>query len=219
VNRRTLGYAAAVAAVFALIVAGALVLGDDDEDPREVASETSAEPAGGATAPAETATEADEPDSGPEAGRTETDGTPPPEPAPEPDSAAPPAPEPARYVPYSASGGDWQADVPEGNGWGQATESQRGGGGTRVTVRGPDGATLLIDHTPNGAARFGSKYRSRRDLSQPWFGSMTEYRLGENSVGYVLNASASGPGWRVFATGVEGAVARRVAGSLSYVDL
>jgi hypothetical protein len=48
---------------------------------------------------------------------------------------------------------------------------------------------------------------------------MTEYRLVENSVGYVLNASASGPGWRVFATGVEGAVARLVAGSLSYVDL
>jgi hypothetical protein len=215
VNRRTLGYAAAVAAVFALIVAGALVLGDDDEEPRKVASETTEEPAGGATAPAETATEAE----GPDTGRTETGGTPPPEPAPEPDSAPPPAPDPTRYVPYSASSGDWQAELPEGNGWGQATESGRGGGGTRVTVRGPEGAALLIDHTPNGAARFGSKYRSRRDLGQPWFGSMTEYRLGDNSVGYVLNASASGPGWRVFATGVEGAVARRVADSLRYVDL
>ena len=78
---------------------------------------------------------------------------------------------------------------------------------------------LIIDHTPSAAARFGSKYRSSRELSQPWFGSMMEYALGPNAVGYVLNASEGGPGWRVFAMGVDGAVARRVANSLTFVDL
>jgi hypothetical protein len=40
VERRTLGYAAAVAAVFELIVAGALALGGGEEEPRGKASPT-----------------------------------------------------------------------------------------------------------------------------------------------------------------------------------
>ena len=46
---------------------------------------------------------------------------------------------------------------------------------------------------------------------------MTEYRLGPDAVGYVLNAGEGG--FRVFATGVQGPVARRVADSLTFVDL
>ena len=45
----------------------------------------------------------------------------------------------------------------------------------RTTVRGPDGLVLIIDHTPLEPAAFGSGYDSRRELSHPWFGSMTEY--------------------------------------------
>ena len=48
---------------------------------------------------------------------------------------------------------------------------------------------------------------------------MTEYRPADDAVGYVLNATESGPGFRVVVTGAERAVARRVAGSLTFVDL
>ena len=209
-----MGYAAAVVVVFALIVAGALALGGDDEEPQDVASETTAEPAGGgATAPAETATEPTETDA-PSGGATAEE----PSPEPEPDAAPAPAAEPARYAPYSASSGDWQAELPAGNGWGQPAERQLSGGRRlRVSVRGPAGAALVIDHTPAEPARFGSKYRSSRELPQASVGSMTEYRLSEDAVGYVL--SAGDGGFRIFAIGVDGPVARRVVDSLTFVDL
>jgi hypothetical protein len=215
------GYVAAVVVVFALIVAGALALGGDDEDARDVASEQSTERA--ATPEPEQTETAAEPedesaadDSGSSTAEEPAESDRGPDPAPTPD----PAPQPARYTPYSASTGDWQAELPAGNGWQAPAERQLGGGRrNRVTVRGPGEAVVLIDHTPSAAARFGSKYRSRQELSQPWFGSMTEYRLGDDSVGYVLNGSESGPGFRVFAIGVSPVVARRVADSLTFVDL
>ena len=215
-DSRTLGYAAAVVVVFALIVAGALALGGDDDEPRDVASGITTEQATESTPtsdPVQTETAAEpKDDSGTDT--AEEPAEPQPEPSPE------PAPEPAGYTPYSASTGDWQAELPSGNGWQPPAERQLGAGRrNRVAVQGPGEAVLLIDHTPSAPARFGSKYRSRRELTQPWFGSMTEYRLGENSVGYVLNGSESGPGFRVFAIGVSPAVARRVADSLTFVDL
>jgi hypothetical protein len=218
VDRRTLGYAAAVAAVFALIVAGALVLGGDDDEPRDVGSVSATERRTESAAPAEPEQPETPADPEDEAGGNLGAGTAE-EPA-EPDPAATPesALQPAGYTPYSASTGDWQAELPSGNGWQPPAERQLGRR-NRVTVQGPGEAVLLIDHTPSAAARFGSKYRSRRDVAQPWFGSMTEYRLGDNSVGYVLNGSESGPGFRVFAIGVSPAVARRVADSLTFVDL
>ena len=214
-DRRTLGYAAAVVVVFALIVGGALALGgDDDDEPREAA----APPA--TTAEGSTATEAErtetqaQPDDGRDGGATVEE----PAAEPEPEPAPAPAAEPARYAPYSASSGDWQAELPSGNGWAQPAERQLGGGRRlRVTVRGPAGAALVIDHTPSAPARFGSKYRSSRELPQASVGSMTEYRLSDDAVGYVM--SAGDGGFRVFATGVDGPVARRVADSLSFVDL
>ena len=221
-DSRTLGYAAAVLVVFALIVAGALALGEDDDEPRDVAAGTATERT--TDSPPTTGPEQTETAPEPEDETASEPGTgtaaEPAEPEPEPDRAPAPAPRPASYTPYSAGTGDWQAELPAGNGWQPPAERQLGGGRrNRVTVQGPGEAVLLIDHTPSAAARFGSKYRSRRELSQPWFGSMTEYRLGDNSVGYVLNGSESGPGFRVFAIGVSPAVARRVADSLAFVDL
>ena len=216
-DRRTLGYAAAVVVVFALIVGGALALGgDDDDEPREAASAPATTAEGSTTTePERTETQArpeDEPDGGASAEE------PPAEPAPETEPAPAPAAEPARYVPFSASSGDWQAELPSGNGWQQPAERQLGGGRRiRVTVRGPEGAALVIDHTPAEPARFGSKYRSSRELPQASVGSMTEYRLSDDAVGYVMGAGDGG--FRVFATGVDGPVARRVADSLSFVDL
>ena len=209
--------------MLALGVAGALALGGDDE-PSDVAAGTATERAtdsSPSTAPeqTETTTEAQD-EAGSESGTSTEEEPAEPETEPDPAPAPDPAPEPAGYTPYSASTGDWQAELPSGNGWQPPAERQLGGGRrNRVTVQGPGQAVLLIDHTPSAAARFGSKYRSRRELTQPWFGSMTEYRLGESSVGYVLNGSESGPGFRVFAIGVSPAVARRVAGSLTFVDL
>ena len=146
--------------------------------------------------------------------------TPEAEPAPEPDPAPAPAPEPARYVPYSGSGGEWQTLVPSGAGWRKPVEAERVPGRRyRTTIRGPRGAVLLIDHSPLAAVGFGSEYGSKRELTHPWFGSMTEYRRADGSVGYVLNASEGGPGFRVFASGADPAVARRVADELAYADL
>jgi hypothetical protein len=218
VDRHTLGYAAAVVVVFALIVGGALALGGDDDEPRDVASDTAAQPAGGATAPAETATEVTGAETDAQPSQTEMDGTPEREADPDPEPDPVPAAEPARYTPYSASSGDWQAELPSGNGWQPPAERQLAGGHrVRVTVRGPAGAALVIDHTPSEPARFGSKYRSSRELPQASVGSMTEYRLSDNAVGYILVAGDGG--FRVFATGVEGPVGRRVADSLTFVDL
>jgi hypothetical protein len=218
-DRRTLRYAAAVLVVFAAIVAGALALGGDDEDePRDAASATTTSAEGSTAAePERTETQAEQGD-GRDGGATAEE----PEPATEPDPAPTPAPapaaEPASYTPYSASTGDWQASLPSGNGWKQPAESQLPGGrGLRVTVRGPAGAALVIDHTPSAPARFGSKYRSSRELPQASVGSMTEYRLSDSAVGYVIDAGDGG--FRMFATGVEGPVARRVADSLTFVDL
>ena len=221
-DSRTLGYAAAVLVVFALIVAGALALGGDDDEPRDVASGTATEETADSATTAEPEQTETAPEPEEEAGDDSGSGTAAQPPEPEPDAAPEqePAPRPARYTPYSASSGDWQAELPSGNGWQPPAERQLGAGRrNRVTVQGPGEAVLLIDHMPAAAARFGSKYRSRRELAQPWFGSMTEYRLGDNSVGYVLNGSEGGPGFRVFAIGVSPAVARRVADSLTFVDL
>lgn len=222
-DRRTTGIAAALVVVLALVVAGALALGGGDDEPRDTASETGTEapggtPAGGETSPDETEPEpAGEPDP---SGETAPEPAPEDEPAPEPDPAPAPAPEPARYVPYSGSGGAWQTLVPSGGGWRAPVEAERVPGRRyRTTIRGPRGAALVIDHAPLAAVGFGGEYRSKRELTHPWFGSMTEYRLPDGGVGYVLNASEGGPGFRVLASGADPAVARRVANELAYADL
>jgi hypothetical protein len=205
----------AVIAVLALGVIGTLALGgDDDDEPRDVAAGTATETTTEAEPErTEPSTEPEDEDGGGSGAATEEERAPA---EPEPDRAA--APEPARYTPYSASTGDWQAELPSGNGWQPPAERQLGGGRrTRVTVRGPSGAALVIDHTPSQPARFGSKYRSSRELAQASVGSMTEYRLSDDAVGYILNVGEGG--FRIFATGVDGPVARRVADSLTFVDL
>ncbi len=225
-NRRRLGIAAAVVALVALAVTGALALGGGDDEPREsgatITDQADERAATGETSESETEAQA--------ASETQEEMAPPltaeeapPEPEPEPDPAPAPPAEPARYTPYSSSGGDWQAEVPSGGGWQKPVEAgATAGGRIRTTVRGPNGAVLVIDHTPLGPARFGGKDGSRRELTQPWFGSMTEYRPAGDAVGYVLNATESGPGFRVVVTGAERSCrpARRrlpdVRGPLSY---
>ena len=208
--------------MLAVAVGGVLAIGGDDEEPRDVASETGTKTAvetGTAGETSTTETESETPAEPDRTEETEPERAPEPDRAPDPEPAPAPAAEPARYTAYSASSGDWQTVVPSGSGWQQPVEAGQGSARVRVTVRGPRGAVLLIDHTPNAAARFGSKYRSQRELTQPWFGSMAEYTLAGDAVGYVLNASETGPGFRVFATGADPAVARRVANRLTYVDL
>jgi hypothetical protein len=223
VNRRTTGIAAAAVVVLALVVAGALALGGGDDEPRGGMSETGTEAAGGTAAAGEPSPGESEPERQAESDpgdETAPEPEPEPEPAPEPDPAPAPAPEPARYAPYSGSGGEWQTLVPSGAEWRKPVEAERVPGRRyRTTIRGPRGAVLLIDHSPLAAVGFGSEYGSKRELTHPWFGSMTEYRLADGSVGYILNASEGGPGFRVFASGADPAVARRVADELAYADL
>jgi hypothetical protein len=49
--------------------------------------------------------------------------------------------------------------------------------------------------------------------------SETSTEAAGGTAGYVLNASEGGPGFRVFASGADPAVARRVADELAYADL
>ena len=170
-NRRRLAIAAVVVALVALAVTGALALGGGDDEPRESGA-TTTDQADERAATGETSeieTEA------PAASETQEEMAPPltaeeapPEPEPEPDPAPAPPAEPVRYTPYSSNGGDWQAEVPSGAGWQKPVESARAAGGRiRTTVRGPNGAVLVIDHTPAGPARFGGKYGSRRKRPSP----------------------------------------------------
>jgi hypothetical protein len=206
---RTLRITAAVVAVLALGAIVALVLSGGDDRPADVAST----PATESTAAGDTNETEARMETGGErpAGQDDT-----PETRAEPQPAAP---EPVRYSAYSASSGDWQTVVPSGGGWRPPAESAGASGSVRTTVRGPQGALLYIDHVPNDAATFAGEYESKRELRQPWFGAMTEYRAGGDTVGYVLNGSESGPGFRVLVRGADPALARRVANELTYVDL
>ncbi len=158
-GRRTLGIAAALLALLAVAVGGVLAIESDDEEPRDVASETGTGTAvetgtAGETSP--TGTESETPAEPDRTEETELERAPEPDRAPDPEPAPAPAAEPARYTAYSAGSGDWQTVVPSGGGWQQPVEAGQGSARLRVTVRGPRGAVLLIDHTPNAAARFGS---------------------------------------------------------------
>jgi hypothetical protein len=155
--------------------------------------------------------------------------TPDPEPAPAPT----PAPSPVRYAGYSPTGGAYWTEIPSGGDWSSPVETEETPGRLyRTTVHGPDGLILIIDHTPLEQAGFGGDYDSRRELSHPWFGSMTEYTFSGGNipecqtttcVDYIVNSEGSGPGFGVLAggttdSGLAHSIARHVAETLVVED-
>jgi serine/threonine protein kinase len=140
-------------------------------------------------------------------------------------SSAPPVTSlaPASYVPYEPSDTNYLyvAEIPTGNGWGGPVESRPTGGALlRTTIRGPESAVVVIDRTPNDVPELGGGYESSRTVSQPAFGSATEYIFsasksipectGTSCVDYLID-DGQGGGWGVLAGGPDLGLATEVA--------
>ena len=134
---------------------------------------------------------------------------------------------PASYVNYSPSDPAYaySAEIPKGNGWAAPSESLPTGGGLlRTTVRGPEGAVLIIDRTPDEVPQLGGEFQSRRQVPQPAFGAATEYVLdrsesipecnGNPCVDYLIE-DGSGGGWGILAGGPDQALASEVAATVA----
>lgn len=135
---------------------------------------------------------------------------------------------PRRYRPYVPSDPsyDYFAEIPAGNGWGSPVESRPTGGALlRTTVRGPQGALLIIDRTPDDIPEIGAGFDSSRVVSHPQFGSATEYILsssesipecsGRPCVDYLFEDGRGG-GWGVLAGGPNQALAAEVAARVAF---
>ena len=134
---------------------------------------------------------------------------------------------PASYTAYAP--GDpayaYSAEIPKGNGWSAPVESLPTGGGLlRTTVRGPEGAVLIIDRTPDEVPQLGGGFESTREVSQPAFGTATEYVFtqsesipecnGNPCVDYLIE-DGQGGGWGVLAGGPDQALASEVAATVA----
>lgn len=132
------------------------------------------------------------------------------------------------YVPGDSSY-YYEAEMPSGAGWSRPEESfPTGGALLRTTVRGPEGAVVLIDRTPGEVPQLGGGYDSSRVVPQPEFGVATEYVFstsefipecaGAPCVDYLIE-DGNGGGWGVLAGGVSLAeskeLASEVAGSIA----
>jgi predicted Ser/Thr protein kinase len=207
------GIAAAVAAIAAAAVVVLGQIGDSGQD--AVTTTVQSEPPAAAGTP-----------SGPEAGSGGGERA---------ESSAELSAVPARYQLYIASDPDYfyHAELPAGNGWSKPIESRPTGGDLlRTTVRGPDGALLIIDRTPNEIPSIGGNYESTREVPHPEFGTATEYILSESEsipecagrqcVDYLIEDGAGG-GWGVLGGGpslpLATEVAARVAKSISATDI
>ena len=134
---------------------------------------------------------------------------------------------PASYVPYSPSDPHYaySATLPFGNGWGAPIESNPTNGDLlRTTVRGPENSILVIDRTPSDVPQLGGGYDSSRTVSQPAFGSATEYIFssskslaectGASCVDYLID-DGQGGGWGVLGGGPSLPVASEVASQVT----
>lgn len=140
-------------------------------------------------------------------------------------ASAPPPPSFTGYVPESLG---YEAQVPTGDGWSTAAETELNSGLYRTVITGPGGLELWIDYTPSEPARFLSadkQVQSRREVEHPAFGTADEWVFsggvplcqGATCVDYLMNDQ--GTGYGVLAGGGNSAqlrsVARRVAMSLA----
>jgi hypothetical protein len=134
---------------------------------------------------------------------------------------------PASYEPYTPTDPEYaySAELPDGNGWSEPTESLPTGGGLlRTTVRGPEGSVLIVDRTPDEVPQLGGDFESTREVPQPNFGTATEYVFdqsesipecnGNPCVDYLIEDGAGG-GWGVLAGGPDQAIATEVAANVA----
>ncbi len=133
-----------------------------------------------------------------------------------------PAPAPVaapQFTEHSAFG--YQAQIPTGSGWSEASDSQPTPGKLfRTSVRGPNGQFLIIDYTPEEKPAFGGRFISKRQVGQTAFGSATQYIFQGGTlpecqrakcVDYLVADPASSGGFGVLAGGPDFAVAQTIA--------
>ena len=144
---RGLIVAALIAALALGVGAAALLMGQLEDDPQTPTVQQAAAPSG----------EEEEPESGAgggggqEGGSGGSGGS-------EPVSTFAPASYSA-YTPADPAYA-YSAEIPKGNGWSAPVESLPTGGGLlRTTVRGPEGAVLIIDRTPDEVPQLGGELR------------------------------------------------------------
>jgi hypothetical protein len=142
-------------------------------------------------------------------------------------SSTPASLAPASYVPYSPTDPHYAytASIPSGNGWNSPIESTPTSGDLlRTTVRGPENSILVIDRTPHDVPQLGGGYDSKRTVSQPAFGSATEYIFlssksipectGTACVDYLID-DGQGGGWGILGGGPSLALASEVAAQVA----
>jgi serine/threonine protein kinase len=122
---------------------------------------------------------------------------------------------------FTYYGPAFQAQLPEGRGWGAPAQSEPTPGELyRTSVRGPDGQFVIIDYTPYETAKFGGDYFEKTRVGQTAFGSATRYVFQGGTlpecqryacVDYLINDPATGSGFGVLAGGPDFDAASSVA--------
>ena len=144
----------------------------------------------------------------------ETAPDPTPEPTEEP-TAEPTATEPAgdgvSY--FSYTGPAFQAQLPEGDGWGAPSQSEPTPGKLfRTSVREPGGQFVIVDYTPFEPASYTGPYSSRERVGQTAFGSAIRYVFQGGSlpecqrspcIDYIINDPGRSRGFAVLAGGPD----------------
>jgi serine/threonine-protein kinase len=136
---------------------------------------------------------------------------------------------PVTYRPYSPSDPDpdygYVATVPSGRGWSSPVETHPTDGELlRTSISGPDGTLLVIDRTPTEVPTLGGGYDDVRHVSQPSFGTATEYLFsnsqsipecnGAPCVDFLID-DGTGGGWGVLGGGPSLSVAEQIASQVT----
>ncbi len=149
-------------------------------------------------------------------------------------ASAPATTIPVTFASYAPSNPDYfyLAQLPGGGGWSVPAENYPTSRKLlRTETRGPDGTFVIVDRTPNEVPQLGGGYDDVRTVSQPFFGSATEYVFSQSQsipecngrpcVDFLID-DGQGGGWGVLAGGpsIDAAqgIGSQVAQSVSYGD-
>jgi hypothetical protein len=128
-----------------------------------------------------------------------------------------------RFASVAANG--FQAQLPTGRGWSAPATSEPAPGRLfRTTVRGPDGAFVFVDSTPNIKPAFAATYLSKQRVGQTAFGSAVRYVFQDGlfpecrrsrCVDYQISIPGSPGGLAVLAGGPSFALTQRLAATVT----